>query len=115
MKHFIKDKDNDVIISLEVYNVEGDSLFTIDMRSEINMVAFGLKIISIYEKADYKIDSYNFIYDINELQQLNIHDISKLNFKTESDVNKYISDKFKKVADSYGLKYSKEITIGGIK
>lgn len=108
MKHFIKDKDNDVIISLEVCDVEGDSLFTIDIRSEINTVAFGLKIINIYEKADYKIDSYNFIYDINELQQLNIYDISKLNLKTEGNVNKYIANKFKEVADNYGLKYSWE-------
>ena len=107
MEHFIKDKDNDIIISLEVCDVEGDSLFTIDIRSEINTVAFGLKIINIYEKADYKIDSYNFIYDINELQQLNIYDISKLNLKTEGNVNEYISEKFKKVADNYGLKYSK--------
>lgn len=105
MKHFIKDKDNDVIISLEVYDIEGDSLFTINIRSEINMVAFGLKIINIHDKADYKIDAYNFIYDINKLQQLNIYDILKLDLKTEGDVNKYIGNKFKKVADNYGLKY----------
>lgn len=111
MKYFLKDKDDDVIISLEVY----DPLFKTDIRSEINMVAFGLEIINIQDKEDCKIDAYNFIYDIYKLQQLNTYDISNLNFKTESDVNKYIGDKFKKVADSYGLKYSKEITIGGIK
>lgn len=105
MIHFLRNKKGENIIETEVF---GDiDIGTFELNSSIYSEGYGKTLLNINNKD--KIKSFEFIHDIDELDNLRVLYYEQLirgkDYFTKSDVEKIITVKYKYVAKKYDLCY----------
>lgn len=108
MIHFLKNIKNKTIIETEVFNYNVFGIY-LDVKSSISPKNYGEELLLFYEVEDiYKKDSYDFMQDIHELNELQNLYLSKYIDMTESEFNNVVKNKYKYVAEKYDLKYTND-------
>lgn len=108
MIHFLKNIKNKTIIETEVFNYNISGIY-LGVKSSISPKNYGEELLCIYEVADiYKKDSYDFMQDIHELNELRNLYLNKYINMTKSEFNNVVKNKYKYVAEKYDLKYTND-------